>query len=70
MPIITSIPYDECQKMKKLIHKTRDKDYARRLTALLLLNEGVTVTKVAKILHAARSSVNRWVKGFRLYGLE
>ncbi|MBA0018613.1 IS630 family transposase, partial [Xenorhabdus nematophila] len=48
MPIITSIPYDECQKMKKLIHKTRDKDYARRLTALLLLNEGVTVTKVAK----------------------
>ncbi|CEK21586.1 transposase [Xenorhabdus nematophila AN6/1] len=56
--------------MKKLIHKTRDKDYSRRLTALLLLNEGVTVTKVAKILHAARSSVNRWVKGFRLYGLE
>ncbi|SFU96552.1 IS630 family transposase [Xenorhabdus koppenhoeferi] len=70
MPIITSIPHDKCQKMKKLIHKTRDKDYARRLTALLLLNEGVTVTKVAKILHAARSSVNRWVKGFRLYGLE
>ncbi|CEF32441.1 transposase (fragment) [Xenorhabdus nematophila str. Websteri] len=56
--------------MKKIIHKTRDKDYSRRLTALLMLNEGATVTKVAKTLHAARSSVNRCVKWFRLYGLE
>ncbi len=70
MPIIAPIPQDECQKMKKLIHKTRDKDYSRRLTALLMLNEGLTVTAVAKTLRAARSSVNRWIGWFTLYGLE
>ncbi len=70
MPIIAPIPQDECQKMRKLIHKTRDKNYSRRLTALLMLNEGLTVTYVAKTLHAARSSVNRWVEWFTLYGLE
>ncbi len=70
MPIIASIPQDECQKMRKLIHKTRDKNYSRRLTALLMLNGGLTVTYVAKILHDACSSVNRWVEWFTLYGLE
>ncbi len=70
MPIIAPIPQNECQKMRKLIHKTRDKNYSRRLTALLMLNEGLTVTYVAKTLHAARSSVNRWVEWFTLYGLE
>ncbi|PQQ25635.1 IS630 family transposase, partial [Photorhabdus hindustanensis] len=48
MPIIAPIPQNECQKMRKLIHKTRDKNYSRRLTALLMLNEGLTVTYVAK----------------------
>ncbi len=70
MPIIAPIPQNECQKMRKLIHKTRDKNYSRRLTALLMLNEGLTVTYVAKTLHAARSSINRWVEWFTLYGLE
>ncbi|MCT8342697.1 IS630 family transposase [Photorhabdus kleinii] len=70
MPIIAPIPRNERQQMKKLIHKTRDKDYARRLMVLLMLHEGHTVTHVAKTLHAARSSVNRWIHWFTLYGLE
>ncbi len=35
-----------------------------------MLNEKLTVTYVAKTLHAARSSINRWVEWFTLYGLE
>ncbi len=53
MPIIAPIPRNERQQMKKLIHKTRDKNYARRLMALLMLHEGLTVTYVDKNLHAA-----------------
>ncbi len=35
-----------------------------------MLNEGLTVTYVAKTLRAARFSINRWVEWFKLYGLE
>ncbi len=36
MRIIAPIPRNERRQMKKFIHKTRDKDYARRLMALLM----------------------------------
>ncbi len=49
---------------------TRDKDYARRLMALLMLHEGHTVAHVARTLHAARSSVNRWINWFTLCDLD
>ncbi|WP_045970488.1 IS630 family transposase [Xenorhabdus doucetiae] len=70
MPIITSIPRNERRQMKKAIQKTRDKNYARRLTALLMLHEGSTVSHVSRTLHCSRSSVNRWVNWLTLYGLE
>ncbi len=56
--------------MKKFIHKTPDKDYARRLTALLMLHEGSTVSHVSRTLHCSRSLVNRWINWFTLSGLE
>jgi putative transposase len=56
--------------MQKLIQKTRDKDYARRLTAMLMLHEGTPVSKVAKTLCAARSSVGRWINWFTDCGIE
>ncbi|WP_237388482.1 IS630 family transposase [Xenorhabdus sp. Sc-CR9] len=70
MPIITSIPRNERRQMKKAIQKTRDKDYARRFTALLMLHEGSTVSHVSRTLHCSRSSVHRWVNWLTLYGLE
>ncbi|CDM88006.1 conserved protein of unknown function [Xenorhabdus bovienii] len=70
MPIIAPIPRNERQKMKKLIQKTQNKDYARRMMALLMLHKGDTVSHVAKTLCASRSSVNRWVNWFTLYGLD
>ncbi|MBA0020495.1 helix-turn-helix domain-containing protein, partial [Xenorhabdus nematophila] len=70
MPIIAPIPRSERRQMKKFIHKTRDKDYARRLMALLMLHEGKTVSALSRTLHCSRSSVNRWINWFTLYGLE
>ncbi len=70
MPIIASIPRNERHQMKKIIQKTQDKNYARRLMAILMLDEGKSVTQTAKWLCASRSSVNRWVNWFTLYGLE
>ncbi|MBD1229707.1 helix-turn-helix domain-containing protein, partial [Xenorhabdus griffiniae] len=60
----------ERRQMKKFIHKTRDKDYARRLMALLMLHEGQTVSHIARTLHCSRSSVHRWINWLTLYGLE
>ncbi|MBF7839432.1 helix-turn-helix domain-containing protein, partial [Klebsiella pneumoniae] len=42
------------------IHKTRDKNHARRLTAMLMLHRGERVSDVARTLCCARSSVGRW----------
>jgi putative transposase len=56
--------------MQKIVQKTRDKDYARRLTAILMLHNGSLVSTVAKTLCAARSSVGRWINWFTDYGIE
>lgn len=57
MPIIAPIPRDERRLMQKAIHKTCDKNHARRLTAMLMLHRGDRVSDVARTLCCARSSV-------------
>ncbi|ENR3556342.1 IS630 family transposase, partial [Salmonella enterica] len=44
----------------KEAQQTHDKNHARRLIAMLMLHQGMTVTDVARLLCAARSSVGRW----------
>lgn len=56
--------------MRTTIHKTDDKNHARRLTAMLMLHRGDLVSDVAKTLCCARSSLGRWVNWLTLYGLE
>ncbi len=70
MPIITPIPRDERRLMQKTIHKTRDKNHARRLTAMQMLHRGDRVSDVARTLCCARSSVGRWINWFTLSGVE
>ncbi len=60
MAIIAPIPRGERRRMKKAIQTTKDKDYARRLIALMQLHEGRTIVDVCRIISAARSSVGRW----------
>ena len=47
MPIIAPIPRTDRRLMQKGIHKTHDKNYARRLTAMLMLHRGERVSEVA-----------------------
>jgi len=70
MPIIAPIHRNERRQMQKIIHKTRDKNYARRLIAMLMLHRGDTLTYVAKTLCAARSTVGRWINWFTFSGIE
>lgn len=70
MPIIAPIPRDERRLMQKAIHKTRDKNYARRLTAMLMLHRGERVSHMARTLCCARSSIGRWINWFTLSGAE
>jgi transposase len=56
--------------MQKTIHKTRDKNHARRLTAILMLHRGDRVSDVARTLCCVRSSVGRWINWFTLSGAE
>ena len=70
MPIIAPIPRNERRQMQKAVHKTADKNHARRLMAMLMLHRGESLTHVAKTLCAARSSVGRWINWFTLFGAE
>ena len=70
MPIITPIPRTERRLMQKTIHKTKDKNHARRLTAMLMLHRGDTVSHAARTLCCARSSIGRWINWFTLSGVE
>lgn len=70
MPIIAAIHDEERQLMRKEAQQTYDKNHARRLIAMLMLHQGMTVTDVARLLCAARSSVGRWINWFTLHGVE
>lgn len=61
MPIIAPIPRTERRLIQKTIHKTRDKNHARRLTAMLTLHPGDSIGHVARTLCYARSPIERWI---------
>lgn len=70
MPIIAAIPDEERRLMRKEAQQTGDKNHARRLIAILMLHQGMTVTDVARMLCAAQSSVGRWIKWITSHGVE
>lgn len=70
MQIIAPISRTERRLMQKTIHKTRDKNYARRLTSMLILHRDDRVSDVARTLCCARSSVGHWINWFTLLGGE
>lgn len=70
MPIIAATPDEERQLMRKETQQTHDKNHVRQLVAMLMLHQGMTVTDVARLLCAARSSVGKWINWFTLHGAE
>nr|MCC8380556.1 IS630 family transposase [Xenorhabdus sp. PB30.3]MCC8382090.1 IS630 family transposase [Xenorhabdus sp. PB30.3] len=43
MAIVPPIPRNERRQMRKIVQKTADKNYARRIMAILLLHQGASV---------------------------
>lgn len=70
MPIIAPISRTERLQMQQTIHKTKDKNHARRLIAMLMPHRGDTVSHVARTLCCARSSIGRWINLFTQSGSE
>jgi transposase len=64
MAIIAPIPRPERRRMHKAVQTTSDKDFARRLMALLALHEGTSILEVHRITGAARSSIGRWINWY------
>lgn len=60
----------ETRRLKKVIHKTRDKDLCRRANAVLLVLKGTSKSEVARVLQAGRSSVNRWLTWYEVAGVD
>lgn len=56
----------ETRRLKKVVHKTRDKDLCRQANVVLLVLKGETKSQVARVLQAGRSSVNRWVNWYEV----
>ena len=67
-PSIPSLPRAARRRLMRVVHKTRDKDHARRALASLRLAEGLPVSEVARRLCAVRSTVYRWRGGFECEG--
>lgn len=70
MNIVERGPRPERQRLKRMIHKSRDRDEVRRATALLNLMEGASVAETARRLAAARSTVYRWVGWYQEGGID
>ncbi|MGB2517523.1 IS630 family transposase, partial [Shewanella algae] len=49
MTILAPLCRAERKRMQKLIQKTNDKHFARRLMAMLMLHQGLPVTQVQHI---------------------
>ncbi|TYP00415.1 helix-turn-helix domain-containing protein, partial [Xenorhabdus doucetiae] len=68
MLILPPTSRNERRQMKKVVQKTTDKNYARRIMGILWLCQGEPVSQVADKLCCAESSVWRWIKRFRELG--
>ncbi|WP_084720920.1 helix-turn-helix domain-containing protein [Xenorhabdus doucetiae] len=51
--------------MKKIVQKTTDKNYARRIMSILWLYQGEPVSQVADKLCCTESSIWHWIRRFR-----
>ncbi|KDY47776.1 helix-turn-helix domain protein [Escherichia coli 2-460-02_S3_C1] len=56
--------------MQKASQKTHDKNYARRLTAMLMMHRNNRVSDVARTLCCVRTSIKHWINRFTQSGVE
>jgi len=65
---ITKLTRPVRRRLKRVVRKSKDRRYARRAHAILLLHEGYTVSEVSRLLSAARSAAQDWRKRFERLG--
>ena len=56
------------RRLKNVVKKSQDANHVRRANAILLLYEGYGVSKTARLLQAARSTIYDWKKRFAQFG--
>ncbi len=65
---IDKIPRPVRRRLKQVVRKSKDSNHSRRANALLLLWEGHSKSQVARLLQAARSSVDDWLRRYEMAG--
>jgi transposase len=58
------------KKIEKMRREERDARISRRLSAILWLDEGVTIEEVGKRLGISARQVRKWLKTYRIHGLD
>lgn len=69
MSIVERLRADERWALRRMVHRSRCREEVRRALAILRLAEGQSVSEVARLVEAARSSVYRWLEAFRRDGV-
>lgn len=65
---IEMMPRAVRRRLTRVVRKDRDGDYRRRANALLLLHEGLAVSKTARLLLASRKSIRDWRARYLRFG--
>jgi len=65
---IDKMPRPVRRRLKQVVRKSRDSHHSRRANALLLLWEGHSKSQVARLLQAARSSIDDWLRRYEVAG--
>jgi len=56
------------RRLQRVLRTHRDGNYRRRANAVLLLHDGETISEVARLLSASRSTIYDWQGRFEQYG--
>ena len=56
------------RRLQRVVQRSRDRDYVRRAMAMLHLTKGLSVSQTARLMCAARSTVQRWRDLYLEYG--
>jgi transposase len=65
---INKMPRPVRRRLKQVVRKSKDSHHSRRANAILLLWEGHRKSQVARLLQAARSSVDDWLRRYEMAG--
>ena len=65
---IDKMPRPVRRRLKQVVRKSKDSNHSRRANVMLLLWEGHSKSQVARLLQAARSSIDDWLRRYEMAG--